>query len=815
MSWLKRMAGLKRTPGGKVRPVRSERRRGLAAPVLEPLDRRVMLAVTASLAGGELRVTGDDQDNIIVVSRTVGGAILVNNGAVPILGGTATVATTNHFHIVGAGGNDNLSLDETNGALPGAALFGGAGNDTLTGGSGEDFVDGETGNDTAFLGAGDDTFSWNPGDGSDVVDGQAGKDNVVFNGSDLAERFGISDSGSGLPFHRARLTRDLGNVALDLGTIEDIDLNTLGGADTVTVDDQTVTDLLTVNLDLQGTAGTGDGVADAVIINGTDGEDVAQVSSFGKSIEANVGLFPFVNMIGVDATLDTLTISALGGNDTVDATSLEANVIGLTINSGAGNDEIFGSAGNDSVIGGTGIDKVFLGAGDDTFVWNAGDGSDVVEGQAGTDTLIFNGSNAVENIGVSSNGSRVRVTDDMDAVVMDIDGVEQASFAPLGGADNVVVNDVTGTALAFIKVKLNADGQADNITVNGSNSADRIGVEGDLANGVTVTGLAAQVEALGALGVGDGVTINGLGGADVVDASGLEAGVITLSLNGGDGSDVLTSNAGLVNGGAQTDTINVIGGASSGVVSVLPSSGDDAVNVNADGVGTASVSFDSMQRIGVLTIGSGGVATVTAGGANVLSVTSLGVSGTGKLNLNDNQLIVDYAPLSVSPIASIRSLLTSGFHNGAWDGSGIMSSLSNASTFALGFAEASEVAAGGMFAGQGVDGTAVVVKFTLYGDATLDGSVDFNDLVKLAQNFNTTLPATQGSWSRGDFTFDGVVDFDDLVKLAQHYNTGLPGATAASAPVQRPASVAVEVVRPVGGSAARSRARRHDPHDRR
>ena len=65
--------------------------------------------------------------------------------------------------INGGGGNDILSLDETNGALPAASLFGGDGNDVLTGGSGDDFVDGGPGNDIAFLGAGDDTFQWNPG----------------------------------------------------------------------------------------------------------------------------------------------------------------------------------------------------------------------------------------------------------------------------------------------------------------------------------------------------------------------------------------------------------------------------------------------------------------------------------------------------------------------------------------------------------------------------------------------------------------------------------------------------------------------------
>src|SRR5438045_5166654 len=149
---------MKHKPRRKVRPVRKQRGHEGGTMVVEALDPRVMLAVTASFssAAGELRVTGDDQDNVIVVSRTAGGTILVNNGAVLILGGVPTVANTNHLHLVGGDGKDNISLDETNGALPGAAIFGGAGNDVLMGGSGIDFVEGDTGNDTAFLGAGED-----------------------------------------------------------------------------------------------------------------------------------------------------------------------------------------------------------------------------------------------------------------------------------------------------------------------------------------------------------------------------------------------------------------------------------------------------------------------------------------------------------------------------------------------------------------------------------------------------------------------------------------------------------------------------------
>src|SRR5215213_3782101 len=147
-------------PRENVRRAGEPRRRDRIAAAVEALDRRVMFAVTASLAGGTLFVTGDDQDNVITISRTAGGTILVNNGAIPIQGGIATVANTTHFHLVGAGGNDNISLNQANGVLPGAALFGGAGNDTLTGGSGADFADGEAGNDTVSLGAGDDEFQW-------------------------------------------------------------------------------------------------------------------------------------------------------------------------------------------------------------------------------------------------------------------------------------------------------------------------------------------------------------------------------------------------------------------------------------------------------------------------------------------------------------------------------------------------------------------------------------------------------------------------------------------------------------------------------
>jgi ELWxxDGT repeat protein len=70
--------------------------------------------------------------------------------------------------------------------------------------------------------------------------------------------------------------------------------------------------------------------------------------------------------------------------------------------------------------------------------------------------------------------------------------------------------------------------------------------------------------------------------------------------------------------------------------------------------------------------------------------------------------------------------------------------------------------------------------YMLGGDANGDCKVDFNDLVSLAQNYNTVGGKT---WVDGDFTGDGNVDFNDLVVLAQRYNTSLaePGAVPAPA----------------------------------
>ena len=194
------------------------------------------------------------------------------------------IGTSENLVLNANGGNDSFSATGNLAALIKITVDGGAGDDTLLGsngvdlllgGDGNDFIDGQQGNDTALMGAGDDTFQWDPGDGSDIVEGQDGSDTMLFNGSAGDEIFEASANGN-----RVRFTRNLGNIVMDLNDVESIDLNALGGTDTTTINDLSGTDLVEVNVNLAGVLGgaTGDALADTVIVNGTNGGDIVMVA---------------------------------------------------------------------------------------------------------------------------------------------------------------------------------------------------------------------------------------------------------------------------------------------------------------------------------------------------------------------------------------------------------------------------------------------------------------------------------------------------------------------------------------------------------
>jgi hypothetical protein len=59
--------------------------------------------------------------------------------------------------------------------------------------------------------------------------------------------------------------------------------------------------------------------------------------------------------------------------------------------------------------------------------------------------MLFNGSNIAENFAVSANGGRVLFTRNVANIIMDLNDLERIDLNALGGADNLVVNDLSGT----------------------------------------------------------------------------------------------------------------------------------------------------------------------------------------------------------------------------------------------------------------------------------------------------------------------------------------------------------------------------------
>jgi hypothetical protein len=147
-------------------------------------------------------------------------------------------------------------------------------------------------------------------------------------------------------------------------------------------------------------------------------------------------------------------------------------------------------------------------------------------------------------------------------------------------------------------------------------------------------------------------------------------------------------------------------------------------------------------------------------------VTSLSIAGgstpTGKINLRNNALVIDHS--GASPIATVAAQIASAYNGGLWDGNGITSSLANNSTHAVGFAERSELTSVPAIFGT-VDGTAVLARYTRFGDADLNGVVNLDDFNRLAANFGQS----GKFWHQGDFNFNGIVNLDDFNKLAANF----------------------------------------------
>jgi Ca2+-binding RTX toxin-like protein len=182
-------------------------------------------------------------------------------------------------------------------------------------------------------------------------------DTVVVSGTDGADNVNASSSAGNV------VVSGLSPVVTVSGsdpTLDNVDVNTLGGDDTITSDVSLAA--LAVNVD----GGSG---PDSATFSGTSAADSIGIARDGSD---GVATFAAGGTPLVTTGVENLDVRGLGGDDTITGKNGIAGLTGLTIDGGAGNDTLTGGDGDDTLIGGGGNDVVDGGRGNDTVDLGAG-----------------------------------------------------------------------------------------------------------------------------------------------------------------------------------------------------------------------------------------------------------------------------------------------------------------------------------------------------------------------------------------------------------------------------------------------------------
>jgi fibronectin-binding autotransporter adhesin len=228
-----------------------------------------------------------------------------------------------------------------------------------------------------------------------------------------------------------------------------------------------------------------------------------------------------------------------------------------------------------------------------------------------------------------------------------------------------------------------------------------------------------------------------------------------------------------ITGGTVTagNTVNLATITQTGGTSSLGAlSGTGSISVGNSSGALAAMTVTALAQNSV-TVNSTGTLKMI-GGASNNTINKLTINGSGKLDVTNGHFFIDYAG-GTDPISTIRGYLAFGYARGAWNGPGIDSSIAALpanSHYGIGYADYAD----GIFI-PGLSSGQIEVKYTLYGDANLDGVVNGSDFTILAGSLGKSVTA----WDKGDFNYDGVVNATDFTLLIGNLGKSATGADVA------------------------------------
>ena len=264
---------------------------------------------------------------------------IFSGGNVNLAGGVAT------------GINGVFGIENVTGGTGADSLVGSFAANVITGGAGNDWILGGPGADTQSGEAGNDALVWSNGDGSDVNDGGADSDTVQVNGNVAnADVFVVAPFGPRLRFDRT----NVGLFNLDIGTVETLTVNGIGGDDTFNMNDLAgVASLSTVNFN--GLGGNDlfnltPASAGAVSVNVQGGTGVDTMQGPNATSIWNLTVPNQGNIIGLVSLFRFIEV--LSGGSAADLFNVKAFVTGTpTVNGGAGTDTLNYDAESRAVAG--------------------------------------------------------------------------------------------------------------------------------------------------------------------------------------------------------------------------------------------------------------------------------------------------------------------------------------------------------------------------------------------------------------------------------------------------------------------------------